>query len=297
MAWMFLVGFAFIAGIVLIADDDDDTAVDTSGGSDSGGGSDGGDGGSVEDFVGNANDNEITGDDGDNTILGKNGNDLLDGGEGVDRIFGDGGNDTVDGGPGNDSVFGGNGSDLVIGGEGDDLLHGNRDGDFLIDTSGTDSLFGDKGDDLIVSSGNLLPDTENDALAVLTQQMDFTTDADTEGDSVNGGAGNDFIIFGVDDTVTGGSGEDTFFAPSWLEPGEAATVTDFDPEEDRLIYSYHETQDEPEMTMRLVENEDGTSDVIVSANGSDVLRVQDQDESFDLSEHLIVVMGAAPEAA
>lgn len=297
MLWMALLGVGLVAGIVMVVDDDDDD-VTTNSGSDGDSGSDGGGGADIASFIGASGDDEIDGDAGNNTVLGKNGEDTLDGLEGDDRVFGDGGNDSVDGGEGNDSVFGGNGQDLVLGGEGDDLSRGGRDSDLLVDTSGADTIFGDTGNDLIVSSGNLLPGTENTIPAVLAQPMDFTLDADTEGDVVHGGTGDDTMIFGVGDTVTGGTGEDTFLGLSWLEEGEEATITDFDPDEDNLIYSYHASQAEPVMTLSLEDNGDGTSDALISANGELVMRVEDQDPStFNLTEHLVLVVGGGTAAA
>lgn len=296
--WMALLGIGLVAGIALIIDDDDDAPAESGSGGDTGGGTDTGGGADIDSFIGASGDDEIDGDAEDNTILGKNGNDDLDGLAGNDRVFGDGGQDTVDGGEGDDKVFGGNGQDLVLGGEGDDFIRGGRDGDVLVDTSGADTIFGDTGNDLIVSSGNLDPATENDLAAVLSQPMDFTQDADTEGDVVHAGTGDDTVIFGVNDTVTGGTGEDTFMALSWLEGEAAATITDFDPDEDNLVYSYDASQTEPVMTLALQDNGDGTSDALISANGHLVLRVEDQDPAtFDLTEHLVLVVGGGTSAA
>lgn len=297
MMWMALLGIGLVAGIAFIIDDDDDDApADTGSGSDSGG--DTGGGSDVDSFIGASGDDDIDGDAENNTLLGKNGDDSLDGKEGDDRVFGDGGQDSVDGGEGDDEVFGGNGKDLVLGGEGNDLLRGGRDADLLVDTSGADTIYGDTGDDVIVSSGNLDPATENDIVAVLAQPMDFISDADTEGDVVDAGNGDDTVIFGVNDTITGGAGEDTFMALSWLEGGEAATITDFDPDEDNLIYSYDASQTEPVMTVTMQDNDSGSSDALISANGHLVLRVEDQDPAtFDLTKHLVLIEGSGTAAA
>jgi Ca2+-binding RTX toxin-like protein len=306
MMWMALLGIGLVAGIALIVDDDDDAPANADGGDDNGGDTGGGDdtggGSEIDPFIGASGDDEIDGDAEDNTLLGKNGEDTLDGGEGDDRVFGDGGKDNVEGGEGNDSVFGGNGDDLVQGGEGDDLVRGGRDDDVLIDATGTDRLQGDGGDDLIIASGTMDPDAEAAFLAdpepqngignLLDQlQIDFSADSDTDGDQAFGGAGDDTVIFGVNDTVGGGSGADTFVTASWLEGEGPATVTDFDPDEDQLMYAYDPAAGEPDLTVDLVENGDGTSDAIVSANGSEVIRVQDQDDSFDLAEHVLLLNG------
>lgn len=302
MVWMAALGIALVAGLVLIIDDDDDSTTDTSGGSDTDGGTDTGGGADIDSFIGASGDDEIEGDDENNTILGKNGTDTLDGNAGDDRVFGDGGNDSVQGGEGNDSVFGGNGEDLVKGGEDDDLVRGGRNDDVLIDSTGADRLQGDGGDDLIVASGTMDADASaafeanpvpDNGIGNLLDQLliDFSADSDTEGDEAFGGSGDDTVIFGVNDTVGGGSGADTFVTASWLEGQDAATVTDFDPAEDQLMYAYDPAEGIPELTVEMVENDDGTTDAIVSANGSEVIRVLEQDDTFDLSENILLING------
>ena len=56
----------------------------------------------IENVVGSAHDDTITGDDLRNRIEGGAGNDRLDGGEGDDKIYGGAGGDTMDGGTGTD---------------------------------------------------------------------------------------------------------------------------------------------------------------------------------------------------
>lgn len=303
MTWMVLLGLGLAAGVFVITDDDDDnTSSDSGGGGDTGGGTDTGGGSSIDPFIGDSEDNTIEGDADNNTILGKNGDDELDGGAGDDRVFGDGGKDSVEGGEGDDSIFGGHGRDLVMGGEGDDLERGGRDADVLIDSTGADTLHGDTGSDLIIASGTMDADAQaaleadpspESGIGNLLDQLliDFSADSDSEGDRVYGGQGDDTVIFGVNDTVSGGDGADTFVTASWLEGQEAATVTDFNPEEDQLVYAYDPADGEPELTMELVEQPDGSTNAVVSANGEIILRVQDQDETFDLAEHILLVNG------
>lgn len=71
---------------------------------------------SVHNFVnviGTANNDTITGNDGNNNLAGGNGDDIL---------TGNGGNDTVSGGNGNDSLIGGTGNDTINGGLGSDIV-------------------------------------------------------------------------------------------------------------------------------------------------------------------------------
>lgn len=78
---------------------------------------------------------------------------------------------------------------------------------------GLDLVVSDSGDDFIIASGFqnddatlelfLHPPANVDAAQIQDlMQHDFSQDTDTEGDRVSGGAGNEFIIFGADDTVT-----------------------------------------------------------------------------------------------
>ncbi len=126
------------------------------------------------------------------------------------------GDDTIDGGEGDDIIDGGDGEDSLIGGEGDDTIEGG-DGDDTIDGGdGADSVEGGEDDDVI--------DTSSDAAVPLPDRgfpgYDGTTpsipavpaDADPldDRDTVDGGAGNDFILTGDDnDLITGGAGSDT----------------------------------------------------------------------------------------
>ncbi len=247
----------------------------------------------IDQLLGTIGDDTLSGAEGDNTLLGRNGNDALSGRGGMDRVFGDGGMDTVTGGDGNDSVFGGNGNDFVSGGTGDDYIRGGRDHDILIDSLGADTLHGDLGQDLIVSSGLLSaaasealvadPDPENGVQDLLQQlEIDLSVDQDASGDLADGGEGDDTMIFGVDDTVTGGSGKDTFVTSYWLEGQPPATITDFELGEDQLVYVFDpDAGNEPEMTVQNVANSSGGSDAILFANGTEVLRIENQDGQFD----------------
>lgn len=303
MMWMALLGLGLVVGVAfIIDDDDDDTSSNSGGGSDTETDTDTGGGEEIDPFIGASGDDEINGDGEDNTILGKNGDDELNGRAGDDRVFGDGGQDSVDGAFGDDSVYGGHGDDLVLGGNGDDFSRGGRDDDVVVDTTGADVIFGDGDNDLIIASGTMDADASDAFLAnpepdtgianLLDQlQIDFSEDTDGRGDAIFAGSGDDTVVFGADDTVSGGDGADTLLTASWLEGEDAATVTDFDPEEDRLLYAYDPADGEPVLTMELVENEDGTSDALVSANGAEVMRIEDQDETFDVTEHLLLING------
>ena len=98
---------------------------------------------------GGAGDDSIKGEGGLDTLIGSSGDDTLQGGDGRDVIQGDGGDDSISGGAGNDTIFGGAGSDSVVGGSGQDRIFGEADGDLLIGGSGDDTVIGGDGRDVV----------------------------------------------------------------------------------------------------------------------------------------------------
>lgn len=154
----------------------------------------------IENLIGGAGNDTLTGDDGANILYGNAGNDTLNGGGGNDRLFGGAGNDALNGGDGSDiadytgeagaviasltsgtatGATSGNdtltGIEHLIGGSGNDTLTGDGGGNILVGGSGNDTLIGLAGDDYL--SGEIGDDT------------------------LRGGAGND--------TLNGGAGSDT----------------------------------------------------------------------------------------
>ncbi|MFD3213815.1 immunoglobulin-like domain-containing protein, partial [Pseudomonas sp. LR_7] len=92
--------------------------------------------------------------DGADTLIGGNGNDI---------VFGQGGNDYIDGGKGNDILLGGTGNDTLLGGEGNDILFGGAGNDTLIGGKGNDILTGGSGADSFVwKAGDLGNDVVKD---------------------------------------------------------------------------------------------------------------------------------------
>ncbi|MDE4131651.1 type I secretion protein [Phaeobacter sp. QD34_3] len=288
MLWIGLLGLSLVAGFIILDDDDDQAST----------GQDEPPGQEDPDlppntFAGTDGNDILIGNQQDNSLLGREGDDSLEGRIGGDRLFGDDGMDTLFGGDGNDSVFGGDGDDFLNGGRGDDLIRGGADHDVLIDRLGSDTMNGDLGQDLIISSGQLPPGLlqaqlqasgpENGPQDLLRQLgTDMTDDPDRNGDSVDGGQGDDTLLFGVDDTVTGGDGADRFITGSWLEGQDAATITDFQLGEDQLVYTYDPAAGgEPELTVENAANGSGGSDAIVYADGVEVLRILAQDGQFD----------------
>ncbi len=139
--------------------------------------------------TGNALDNQIYGNDGNNILsllggddfaVGEGGNDTLLGGDGYDYLSAREGNDSVDGGAGNDQIYGGDGNDAVLGGAGNDSMFGDEGNDKLDGGLGNDLMFGDNGaDSLVGGAGN---------------------------DNLDGGEGDGLI-----DTLAGGTGDDSYY--------------------------------------------------------------------------------------
>ena len=116
-------------------------------------------------LTGNLGANTLQGGDGDDILYGSNGNDILEGGDGDDILYGgkhldfleggDGddilygerGADTLYGNRGGDTLYGGGGADTLSGGDGEDTLYGGKHGDFLEGGGGTDTYVFESGDD------------------------------------------------------------------------------------------------------------------------------------------------------
>lgn len=129
-------------------------------------------------FLGDENNNSITGSEsidflsglgGNDTLNGKEGDDNLDGGEGNDTLIGDSGNDYLVGSEGNDSLTGNTGNDTIQGGAGDDTIKAGIGNDVIDGGAGFDKLvvdYSEVDEDFQISlgSGNInvyFPETGN----------------------------------------------------------------------------------------------------------------------------------------
>jgi len=113
----------------------------------------------IEDVVGSAHDDRITGDGAGNRLTG---------GAGEDTLRGGGGNDTLQGGAGDDHLIGAGGDDTLAGGAGEDLLWGGAGDDRIEGGTGDDEIEGGAGEDLFVFG----PGHGNDAVARFTDGDD-----------------------------------------------------------------------------------------------------------------------------
>jgi len=209
-------------------------------------------------LTGNAEDNGILGQDGNDQMFGGAGNDYLRGDEGNDQLHGEDGDDLIEGGDGDDDLEGGSGNDQLYGGAGKDgFLEG--DGDDFIDGGEGDQdwisyWYGNgvnvnletgtatgQGNDTIVNIENISGSNGNDILTgnaedngILGQDgndqlfgkggNDYLR-GDGGNDILNGGDGDDLLQGGLgNDTLTGGAGADAFVIENG---GGLDTITDF----------------------------------------------------------------------
>ncbi|MCX7426294.1 MAG: clostripain-related cysteine peptidase [Planctomycetia bacterium] len=152
-------------------------------------------------IYGGPDDDRITTQLGNDTLVGGPGDDVLDAGEGNDRIAGGDGADRLYGQEGNDRLFGGKGNDSIVGGSGNDLLFGGRDADTLWGDAGNDTLIGGLAADQLVDSGG--------ANRLLGGKGDDRLWGGDGKDLLHGGAGDD-VLYGKagDDRLYGGVGND-----------------------------------------------------------------------------------------
>ena len=308
MLLLAVLGMTFAIGAMVSMSDDDEIVEDTE---TEGGTNDNGSETSVS-FFGLSGNDDVDGGDGNDTLYGGGGDDTLTGGSGNDGLDGEDGNDSLDGGADLDVLQGGYGNDLLLGGARDDFLQGESNDDTLNGGTGNDGLHGGNGADTL--NGGRGNDLLNGASLDIDDKRleewldDFnsgqlTTSLGDEhsaivddyiGDHLDGGEGEDTLIGGAFDVLTGGDGADEFVAGDWSTSGYAATVTDFDTSEDMIVYRYDESGSEPDLTMSSTTISGGTIDVEIQADGVAVLYMQNVGADFDLATHVSLV--AAPMA-
>ncbi len=200
----------------------------------------------IENLIGSAFDNVLTGDAGANRLEARAGNDTLDGGDGDDMLIGGTGNNTLIGGNGNDTASYSdaavgvainlglttaqatgqsfdilNGIEALIGSAFDDVLTGNAGNNRIDAGTGNDTVSGGAGDDILIGGDGF--DTLFYGDITDTLQINLSTgqvNAGSQGglDQVSGfenvilGSGSDmFIGDAFDNFVQGGGGSDFLF--------------------------------------------------------------------------------------
>jgi Ca2+-binding RTX toxin-like protein len=142
-------------------------------------------------------------------LSGTNGDDTLIGADGGDTLRGLAGADFLDGGfGGNDSLAGGDGMDVLLAGADGSFLSGDNDEDVLIGRAGNDTLLGGDGDDAGFYDGFVR--------GLLVSARGLTGGAGD--DSLDGGLGNDVLRGGSGrDTLMGGDGDDQIWTEGSFE--------------------------------------------------------------------------------
>ena len=203
----------------------------------------------VENVIGGAGNDTVTGDaqantlignDGDDALTGWPGNDTLDGGSGDDTLRGAAGNDLVRGGDDDDTLYPGFGTDDLKGGAGtdraeysgygavnvsiDDIANDGYEGKLDNVRTDVEDVVGSAGNDTITGSAQantLIGNGGDDALTGLQGN-----------DTLEGGAGSDVLRGAADnDAVRGGDGDDTLFpgfgTDDVLEGGGGTDLADY----------------------------------------------------------------------
>ncbi len=167
----------------------------------------------IENVTGQNGIDTITGNALDNVLFGLGGNDTIDGGDGNDYIRGGNGADNIIGNNGNDLIYGEAGADTINGGTGDhDNIIGGADGDSLDGGAGTNDLLNYEGSGsgvtinlgaLSASGGDATGDTFSNFESIAGSSHD---------DSLTGDSGaNSIYAHGGNDTLDGGGGIDRLF--------------------------------------------------------------------------------------
>ena len=155
-------------------------------------------------MYGGGGDDQIYPGDGADYVYAGQGQDIVSSGGGNDRIFGGAGNDTLVGDAGDDVISGGTGNDFILGSDGHDLIIGGAGGT-------GDSIDGGGGNDLLIAgdTNNSVSSQASDANDVALMALLAVWNATHVAGLANG------IVLGDDgaaDTLTGGTGDDDFYA-------------------------------------------------------------------------------------
>ncbi|MFA9372919.1 MAG: hypothetical protein ACERKK_02065, partial [Poseidonibacter sp.] len=167
---------------------------------------------SIENARGSDYSDDITGDNGVNTLWGADSNDTLDGGANDDTLYGDDGDDTLIGGSGLDYLYGGTNTAYT-----DGSTHTGDTADYTdignkvtidLDNSGNAIASISNGNDRLFDIENLTGSAVGDDLSGNASANTLLGNAGN--DILNGEAGNDYIDGGADDdTIIGGADDDT----------------------------------------------------------------------------------------
>ncbi|MEL6101081.1 MAG: hypothetical protein AAFV87_10380 [Pseudomonadota bacterium] len=199
-----------------------------------------------------------------------------DNGNSLDDVDGIADGDVIDGSEDSQPIFVNDGADVLLAGKDNDKASG---GD------GSDLVFGKEGADVVVE-GSFIDQIRNDGTTDAAL-LDTHTPAleDSESDELNGGFGNDLLLLGGNDIASGGGKTDAIVVGDWITPENPATITDFEPESETILFLY-EGSTPPDAF--ITETEDGTAlalddpdQPIVFLNGIDFLELTAANIAFE----------------
>jgi Ca2+-binding RTX toxin-like protein len=154
---------------------------------------------SIENVLGSAFNDTLTGDGNANVLTGNAGLDTINGGGGNDLVSGGNDNDILNGGDGDDTVIGGSGVDSMTGGNGIDTIS-------VADATSAQSVDLQAG---TATGGDTLSGFEN----IIGSAFDDTLFGDTGANTIYGMGGNDTMAGrGGVNILDGGAGTDTYTA-------------------------------------------------------------------------------------
>ncbi|WP_207460951.1 hypothetical protein [Azospirillum sp. SYSU D00513] len=163
-------------------------------------------------------DQQILGNDTNETLSGSGGNDVLSGMGGADSLLGGDGHDLIAGGSGDDTLsgdpIGALGADILLGQEGHDRITAGGGSDWLDGGVGNDQLFGDPGQDSLfggLGDDSLYGDYYGSRSITTNSTITPAATPTMNDDLLSGGGGDDLLHGGAgSDTLTGGAGADRF---------------------------------------------------------------------------------------
>ena len=162
---------------------------------------------SIENIIGSAFRDHLTGDSNANRLQGGAGSDLIEAGAGTDTLEGEDGDDSLAGGAGDDTLRGGLGNDSMDGGDDIDVVTYSTASSGVIVNLST-SIASGEGADTLSNIENVIATGQADTItgSSAANSIDVGAGADT----IDGGAGADTIDGNTGaDTLTGGSDNDT----------------------------------------------------------------------------------------
>ena len=181
--------------------------------------------------------------DGDDTVIGTGGDDNIIAGNGNDTVNGGLGDDFIDTGAGDDiiEISDSFGNDIIRGGETTETTGDKIDGSGLTEAvtvtftgaeagsinNGTDTTTFSEIEQVETGAGaDTITGAAGDQDVITGAGNDTVTTTGTGADTISTGAGNDTITFSEGDSVDGGAGDDLFIAEDLGEPTNGAiTIT------------------------------------------------------------------------